>query len=155
MFPKIRCPGSCRSPSVYFGRDRSVALLVVNSYKCPKVSAPFMLTSSKVYFLKYSNRFTVLSVSAVQWSDSVTHLYRHSFSYSFPLGFITGYWISVPLLFSRTWLFIHPVYSSWHLLIPHSHSIPPPLFVPLANHTSLLYVGESVSILAKFICIIF
>ena len=43
-----------------------------------------------------------------------THIY--SFSYSFPLWFITGYWTSFPVFYSRTLLFIHPVYDSLHLL---------------------------------------
>ena len=28
--------------------------------------------------------------------------------------------------YSRTLLFIHSIYNSWHLLVPNSHSIPPP-----------------------------
>ena len=48
-------------------------------------------------------------------------MYTH-FSYSFPLWFITGYWIQFALLSSRT-LFIHSMYNSLHLLIPNSHSI--------------------------------
>ena len=36
----------------------------------------------------------------------------HSFSYSFPLRFITGYQILLPVLYSRTLLFIHSLYNS-------------------------------------------
>ena len=31
---------------------------------------------------------------------------------------------TVPVLYSRTLLFIHPMYSSWHLLTPNSQSFP-------------------------------
>ena len=51
-----------------------------------------------------------------------------SFSYSFLLRFITGYWIQLPVQYSRTLLFIHPVYYGYiflHLLIPNSQFIPP------------------------------
>ena len=30
------------------------------------------------------------------------------------------------VLYTRTLLFIRPIYNSFHLLIPNSHSIPPP-----------------------------
>ena len=36
-----------------------------------------------------------------------THI--HSVSYPFPLGFITGYWILFPVLFSKTLLFIDSI----------------------------------------------
>ena len=43
-------------------------------------------------------------------------LYIYSCSYSFPLRFITGYWIYFSMLYSRTLLFIHPIYNSWHCI---------------------------------------
>ena len=46
------------------------------------------------------------------------------FLYPFPLWFLTGYWIQFPVLYSRTWLFIHPIYNSLHLQAPNSRSIP-------------------------------
>ena len=48
----------------------------------------------------------------------------------------------VAVLYSRTLLFIHPIYKSLSL-IPNSHSIPPQPS-PLGNHKSVLYVCESV-----------
>ena len=70
------------------------------------------------------------------------NIYIHSFSYSFPLWFITGYWIQFPALYSRILLFIHSIYNSLHLLIPNSQLTPPPLPFPLRNHNSgeLLYL---------------
>ena len=77
-------------------------------------------------------------------------------SYSFPLWFITGYWIYFPVLYSRTSLFIHSLYSnSLHLLIPNSQSIPLPLLLSLGNHKSVLYVCESVCLVDNFICVIY
>ena len=35
--------------------------------------------------------YSVVLISALQQSDSVIHMYRHFFSYSFPLSFITAY----------------------------------------------------------------
>ena len=55
---------------------------------------------------------------------SYTHIY--SFSCSFPLWFIPGYWIKfTPVLYGRTLLFIHPICESLHLLIPSFQSSPP------------------------------
>ena len=53
-------------------------------------------------------------ISAIQQSDSVVCvcvcmyvcMYTHSFSCSFPLWFITGYWLYFPVLYSRTLLLI-------------------------------------------------
>lgn len=62
---------------------------------------------------------------------SYAYIYTHSFSYSFPLWFISGYWIQFPVLYSRT-LFIHPVCKSLR-----GPSIPPPLSARLAVVTRL------------------
>ena len=61
-------------------------------------------------------------ISAVQQSDSIIHI--HSFLYSFPLRFITGYWIQFPELYNRTLLFMHSINTSLYQLTPNSHSIP-------------------------------
>ena len=42
------------------------------------------------------------------------------FSYSFPLWFITRYWVWFSEFYSRTMLFIYFEYSGLYLLIPHS-----------------------------------
>ena len=73
-----------------------------------------------------------LLISAVQQSNSVVcvcvciYIHTHTFSYSFPLWFITGYRIQFAVLYNRTLLFIHSIYTSLHLLIPNSQSIPSP-----------------------------
>ena len=51
----------------------------------------------------------------------------------------------VPMRYSRTLLFIHPVYNSLHLLISNSQSVPS-LPYTSGNHKSVLYVCESVSV---------
>ena len=41
----------------------------------------------------------------------------YSFSYSFPLWFITGYWIWFPVICNRSLLFIHSLYNSLHHVV--------------------------------------
>ena len=65
--------------------------------------------------------------------------YIHSSLYSFPLWFITGYWIQFPVLYRWT-LFIHAICNTLHLLIPNSQSIPSYIPPPLAT-TSLFSVS--------------
>ena len=50
---------------------------------------------------------------------------RLIYFFSFPLWFITGYWIQFTVHFSRTLLFTHSVYKSLHLLFSNSQPIPP------------------------------
>ena len=52
------------------------------------------------------------------YSHTHTHTHIYSFSHSFPLWFITEYWILFPVLYSRDSLFIHSKYISLYLLIP-------------------------------------
>ena len=54
------------------------------------------------------------------------------FSFLFQYG-LSQYWMSLPLLYSRTLLFIHSLCNSWHLLTPSSQSIPPPLPLLLSS----------------------
>ena len=63
------------------------------------------------------------------YCTAVVQLYMHSLSYSFPLWLITECQIYFSVLYSRTSLFIHPIYNSSHLPIPNSQAIPlPPSF---------------------------
>ena len=70
--------------------------------------------------------YNIVLISAVQASDSVLHTYVcihiSIFLYSFPLYFISGYWIQFPVLYNRTLWFIHPICNSLHLLIPNFQS---------------------------------
>ena len=87
--------------------------------------------------------YNVVLISAVQQGDSVIHVYIHFLKkYSFPLWFIIGYWTQFLVLYSRTLLFLHCIYNRLHLLIPTSHSIPPPNPSLLAT-TSLFSVSLS------------
>ena len=74
-----------------------------------------------------------------------SYTYIYSFSYSFPLWFITEYWIQFPVLHSRNF-FIHRIESSLHLLIPTSQSFPllSPLWQP--QICSLYSISECVSV---------
>ena len=85
-----------------------------------------------------------------QQSDSVIHMYRHFFSYSFPLWFITAYWILFLVLYRRTLLFIHPTYNSLHLLIPGSQSFPPHLPTTSAT-TSLISMFVSLFLFHRYV----
>ena len=77
------------------------------------------------------------------------YIYRHCFSYSFPLWFITGYWIQFPVLYSRILLFIHSIYNSLHLLIPDSQSFP--CLPPYPSTVSLLFLCVCVVFSLRFV----
>ena len=79
---------------------------------------------------------------------SYTHIY--SYSYSFPLRFITGYWIYFPVLCSRILLFIRLTYTGLHVLTPGSQSFPPH---PLSNYRSVPCVYFY--FIGRFTCVIF
>ena len=51
--------------------------------------------------------YNVLSISAVQQSDPVIHVYTFFFSYYLPSCSITSDWIESPVLYSRTSFLIH------------------------------------------------
>ena len=71
-----------KSPVDRFSRKgRLYSLLVFLKF-------PFSLFS---FFIEVWLIYNVVLISAVQQSDSVIHIYIHSFLYSFPLWFITGY----------------------------------------------------------------
>ena len=64
----------------------------------------FFLIYSGIVDLQYCVSFCCIA-------EIQLYICIHSFSYSFPLWFITGYWILFPVLYSKTFLFIHPVYK--------------------------------------------
>ena len=100
-----------------------------------------------IYFLLKYSWFTVLCQYLLCSRVTQLYPYRHSFAYSFPLWFTTGYWVQFPVLYSRTLLFIHSKCNRLHLPTPNSQSIPLPHLLPLGNHKSVLCVCESVSVL--------
>ena len=73
--------------------------------------------------------YNIVLISAVQQTDHVIHTYIYSLSYSFPLWFITGCWVSFPVLYSRSLLFIRPIYM--HYLIWPSQSYYGKYFLPI------------------------
>ena len=103
------------------------------------------------YWSRVDSQYCVNFCCTAKWL-SYTHI--PSFSYSFPLWFIIGYWIEFPVLYSRTLLFIHPIHTSLHLLIPNSHSIPSPPTSPLAT-TSLFFMSVCFCFVYRITCIIF
>ena len=60
----------------------------------------------------------------------------------FPLWFITGYWMQIPVLYGQTLRFTHPTQPGLHLLTPSSPSVPPWPALHLAP-PSLLFVSVS------------
>ena len=71
----------------------------------------------------------MLVISAVWQSDSA--MQAHILFY-----ILFHYGLSQDIEYSRTLLFIQPIYNSWHWLIPSAQS-PPPL-LPLGNHRFVL-----------------
>ena len=85
-------------------------------------------------------------ISTVQQSDSVIQIYMYIYILFFHILFHSG--LSQDIGYSSLCctvgpLFIHPMYTSLHLLTPTSHSIPAPPSLPLGN----VYVCESVFVL--------
>ena len=85
------------------------------------------------FLLKYS--WFKMLLSAIRQNDSVIHTYTYVrvcvcvYLYIllfFSLMVYLGIWIGFPVLYRRTSLFIHPIYNNLHLVIPNSHSAPPP-----------------------------
>ena len=64
---------------------------------------------------------------------SYTYTYIHSFPVSFPIQIISECWVEFPVLYSRSFLIIHFIYSSVYMLIPNSYFIPPPHVSPLVT----------------------
>ena len=58
------------------------------------------------------------------------------------------------MLYSRTLLFIHSIDSNLHLLIPNSHSIPPPIPPPWQPQVCSLCLWVYFCSIDKFICVL-
>ena len=124
---------------------RSVPSLCISWLKRFLVSCFYFI--SNLFFIEIQLIYNVF-ISAVWQSDSATHI--HSFSYSFLLEFITGYWVLFPMQYNRTLLFIHRLCNGLHLLIPNSHSILPPS--PLSWQLYICSLCLWICFIDKFIC---
>ena len=83
---------------------------------------------AEIYVLFFIEAYLIYSVgfiSSVQHVDSVTHI----FSDSFPVWFITGYWIESPVLHSRTLLLICLLYVT-SICQSHTPVLPSPSLSP-------------------------
>ena len=81
-----------------------------------------MIFFFKFYFIDIQLIDSVVLISAVQQSDSVTHIHTFSFIFFSILVYRrTLLWF--PVMYRRTLLFAHPVYNSLHLLMLTSPSI--------------------------------
>ena len=90
------------------------------------------------FFIEVQLIYNILLISAYSKVIQLhTHMYinKHmcSFLYSFALWFTWRYWIYFPVLYRRTLMFTHSVYTILHLLIPNSQSIPRSPPSPLAT----------------------
>ena len=57
-----------------------------------------------------------------QVCSKVIQLYIYTYVYIYTFSYFTGYWIKSPVLYSRTLLFLHPIYNKLPLLILNSQS---------------------------------
>ena len=123
----------------------------VKTYFC------FMLSYFCVGFSKHVIKYFFLTevqliynavpTSAVQQSDSVIHIQTFFFLIFFSIR-VYHRIIQFPVLYSRTLLFIHPIYNSLPLLIPDSQSFPPTPSSPLAT-TSLFSMSVSLFLFCR------
>ena len=91
-----------------------------------------------------ANMHLLVGAFSPKWL-SYTHIYI-LFKYSYPLLFITGYWIQFPVLCIRNLLFTHCKCNCLNLPTLNSQSfrLSP---VSCGNHKPNIYVYESVSVL--------
>ena len=88
--------------------------------------------------------------------SKVTQLYIIIF-WNFPLWFIIGYWVWFPVLYSRTLLFIHPMFAfaspvSWVLEVQLiSNSCPSLLCPSLHCSTSLFSIPMSLFLFHRYV----
>ena len=79
------------------------------------------------FLLEYS-WFTMLCYFQVYNKVNQLYIYIYPlFLDSFPIQFITEYWVEFPVLYSRSLLVIYVIYSSKYMSIPISQFIPHPL----------------------------
>ena len=83
-------------------------------------------------------------ISVVQQSDSVIHIYI--FLYVFFSVMIYDRILNM-VLYSRILLLVHPVYTSLHLLVPNSQSIPSSLPLSPSATASLFSLCVSLKLL--------
>ena len=130
------------------GHDPSEEYSHTRSRRAPQ-SKTIILLFKNFILLKYS--WCTMLCSFLLYSKVIQlYIYIHSFSYSFPLWFITGYWIQFPVLYSRALLFIHALHNSLHLLTPNSQSIPLPPPSSLAT-TSLFSMSVSLFLFRGYV----
>ena len=105
MFPVLYSRTLLFILSVY----NSLHLLIPSS-----TLSPFLLDNPNLFYFMLENFLFCIFILI---AETFTKFFWNSFFYyySFPVWFITGYWIEFPVLYSRT-LFIHLIQASLHLL---------------------------------------
>ena len=71
--------------------ERPIILLLDNMLIKMLIILLDYLFLKKINFFEVKSNYSVLSITAIQQSDSVIYIYF--FSYSFPLWLIIGYWL--------------------------------------------------------------
>ena len=91
--------------------------------------------------------------TAKWFSYTYIYIYTHThfFFFNIPLWFIIGYSLWFSVLHSRTLLFIHSIHESLHLRTPASHSVSPPVPLPLAT-TRLFYMFVNLFLFHRYLC---
>ena len=123
--------------------------IVVRLEATQQCKAIFIQLKCKINFkhlIEVQLIYSVVLISAVQESDSVMHIYIFSCIYIciyifFSIMVYQRILNVVAYAIQKTLLFIHPINTALHLLIPNFQSFPPP--TPLAS-TSLFSVWKSV-----------
>ena len=104
-----------------------------------KENIKYKRSSSYIYniFIKVQLIYSVESISAIQQSDPLIHIYTLFFVCYLPSCSIPRDWLQFPVLYSRTSLLIHSKSNSLYFLTPNSQSIP-----LLGNHKHVLYFKD-------------
>ena len=123
-------------------------------------TAPSLSRSWFFYFILLQSTYSVLSISAIQQSDPVIHIYIYMYTFFFshypPLCPIKSDWIQFPVLCSRISLLIHSKCNSLHPLAPNSpfFPLPPPPHRGTFRYCFVLYlvVVTGILLLFLFVC---
>ena len=115
-----RCSGCscCRAQAL----GTRASEVVVHGLSCSEACGIFLDQGSSPRPLHWQAN-SLSSSSALSHQGSPVY----SFSYSFPVWFVRGYWMQLPAPLHRTLSCIHPTRDRLHLLTPGSLFIPLPL----------------------------
>ena len=148
LYPFLHCLPNLapKRPSVLFTEAASsekfsycIITVFFNLWKSLVKALNFLIlkwswTRTNYFLLEFFFKNLFYAMHIIDWQCCVnfcctTKWFRCIFFFIFFSIIFTGYWIEFSVLYSRTLLFIYPMYNSLHLLIPNLESIP--LLTPL------------------------